>query len=222
MIKALKAKWKKATVQSKLNYLKKEWVEGRATNADMAHWKKSLEEYKKDIQPYIKEDDAPIEDYTQIVKLFFEETKQLTLSKESVAALVFSGIKGDTETLKEEIKKQRQEGDAVFVLGDLLPEHGDKREALQAVMELVIKEGVIFIASEEEKERMLQEDWTEVEKSFISRLKNVADTEDYSLFSDHTGVANIDLNEILDGEVPNLSNKLFIYPVIKITILALR
>ena len=89
MIKALKAKWKKDTVQSKLNYLKKEWVEGRATYADMAHWKKSLEEYKKDIQPYIKEDDAPIEDYTQIVKLLFAETKQLTLSKESVAALVF-------------------------------------------------------------------------------------------------------------------------------------
>lgn len=211
MIKALKAKWRKDTVLTKLNYLKKEWLEGRATQTDVPHWENNLKEFKDVIVPHINELQEELASYERIYDMLQYELKTKELATTSKPMLIFAGLVGGITFLKTGIANQKQPGDVVIVLGDFIDKDKAPAVALHEIMALALDEGVVFVISQDEKEELLKEEWTDVERAFIERLPLTVDTEDFAFFADKVGDGMFRLDRVLDGNIPNLSQKLFIY-----------
>lgn len=210
MFKKVKAKFMKDTVEAKLNYLKEEWIEGRATKADVPHWEKNLKDYKESILPYIKDTTEDLTHFEQIYQLLNQEVKQDELTKKNHSWIVFSGLNGDLSFLNGELEKHKK-GDQVVVLGEFLSADS-KEDAIKEVMRLIIEEEIVFLLGKTEKEQLLEfENWSDVERALIERMPAVFDTIGYSFFADEEGDGRIDLDKMLEGEEVNVSSNLYVY-----------
>lgn len=212
MIKTLRAKWRKSTVVSKLDYLKGEWLEGRATDTDVPHWEENLSEFKGIIVPRIADLQEELAMYERIHALLQYEIKVKKMSKRTLPVLILAGVKGDITQLKTEIANQKQPGDAVIVLGDFLSADDEKRvEKLNEIIDLALNEEVIFLLSRNERDALLKKEWADIERGFVERLPLNVDTEDFAFYADAEGDGLFRLDRVLDGHIPNLSQKLFVY-----------
>jgi len=211
MLKRLKANWRRSTVQAKLLYLKKEWIEGASTKADLVHWENSLSEFKKDIVPYVKGLHDQLNTYEQIYALIQHQVATHEMSRTSVPVLIFAGLEGELSHLRNHIVEQAQSGDRVVVLGDFWV--GDKPELddVRHAMSLALDEGVVFLLGKEEKERLLAHEWPDVEFGFINQLPLSLNTEAFVFFAEAAGDGTVDLDDLLKGDLPNVSGKLFVY-----------
>lgn len=212
MIKTLKAKWRKNTVRTKLNYLKDEWLEGRATQTDVPYWEKNLGEFKEVIVPRIADLKEELAMYERVHDLLQYEIKVKEMSKRTLPVLILAGIKGDISQLKIEVANQKQHDDVVVVLGDFLSAEDEKRvEKLNEIMDLALDDEIVFLISRTEKEALLTQEWPDIERGFIERLPLNVDTEDFAFYADAEGDGVFRLDRVLDGHIPNLSQKLFVY-----------
>ena len=212
MIKTLKAKWRKDTIFSKLDYLKREWIEGRATQADVPFWKTYLNQLQEDVLPYVKGLDEQIQEYTEIYNYQTYEVSRSEFEKSIDPILVIAGINGDVSHLKKEWQERQLPNGATVILGDILP--GDERfeEALDELMDFVLDKRLFFVVGEKEKELYLEKELNDLQRVFIEKWPSTLDTPYYAFFADHEGEGVFTLNEVLEGDLPNLSEKLLVYP----------
>src|SRR5699024_7362344 len=111
-----------------------------------------------------------------------------------------------------EIANQKQPGDVVIVLGDFLSADDEKRvEKLNEIIDLALNEEVVFLLSRNERDALLKKEWADIERGFIARLPINVDTEDFAFYADAEGDGLFRLDRVLDGHIPNLSQKLFVY-----------
>lgn len=152
LMKKIKARSIARDAITKLTYLKKEVVNGNASEADLAYWDESL------IQ--LEEASILLPNYTNRAQLFqrYRDVLQIKVnySKDSERTepyVVISSIRGDISLLERHLKELRQEGDCVVVLGDFLPA-GVSEETTRSFIKLLMgyaKEGVIFLRGKTEE-----------------------------------------------------------------------
>lgn len=209
MIKKLKAKHKKETLLIKIAYLKKEWAEGRSTQADADLLLLLTQEAELTVLPYYKDMAEPIRECKRLLELMDFAFGVEQLSSSQSPFVVFAGFTTDLSDMNVHLNEHKGEDDQAVVLGHFSLPNPDKESIIQSAMELSITKGVVFLISQKERDALLEEEWDRLEEGYINRLKPVLDTKLYTFFAEKSDMG-IELSDIAKGDVPNLSDKLFV------------
>jgi len=211
MFKKMKAKMRKDTVLEKLAFLKKEWVEGRATDdADMVYFNKHLEDLK-DITEQLPELSDQLNEYKKIKLIRDTEILRHKIRNESYCFVVFAGVDGNLYNIEEKAAPHMTANSYSVILGDLFSSAQPSEEEVEKAIELSLYKKVILLMGEKEKEMLELDHLNDVYRTFINNIPKVMDTEDFTFFADETGEDVVDLMSLLEGEIPNFTNKMFVF-----------
>lgn len=212
MIKQMKARYKKDTFLSKIAYIKKEWGSGQATQADADLLLSLIQEAEQSIAPYIKDMSEPIRECKRLLSLMDHALEHERLKQSEKTFVVFAGFTPDMLNLNVHLSEHMGIDEGAVVMGHFLINETDEQKAIETAMQLAMDKGVVFLMTQEEKEKLLEKEWDRLTEGFIRRLQPVLDTKLYTFFADEEDMG-IKLSDLAEGKVPNLSDKLFVHRV---------
>lgn len=204
----------KDTTALKLSTLQHEWHEGRSTESDLDYWKVLMEDFSTKIVPQYPEYKELEKEYEEIIQMLSYLICLRHLKRESITAVILAGFEGDYDALERKLQQLPGESnkDTIVTLGGFLK--GDSQlkfeESLGKALEKAFEEDMILLLSNHERKRFLEFDMTDNQRTFLRELPAFLDTEDFVLLTDPKADGALDYSLVLEGLMPNMSDKMIV------------